>query len=345
LIVIVTESIRCLLMLVVAWLCAIGADISWIIALTLLAAAAGTFSMPALVSLAPELASDDDELGLSNAIRATLDSVAGVVGPALAGVLIVTGGLPLAFALNGVSFAVVVGALLVWRPSPGRQTSPVDERTTGHGQDDPFMWSALLRRIAGALVLDGAISFGSAAIGVLAVLIAVEWLKAGESFTGVLNAGAGIGGIAGGIAAGVVINRDTRAGLTLGVIAFTGAMLVMGSAAAPLLAVAAMATAVGALVLLDTLNMTKVQRLMSVGETGRAIGLLHSLAALWMMAGVLVPTACLALIGIQAAILVPAVVMLGLGAVSLVTSVGGPSEAVDPIGTAAAPTASAATAA
>ena len=85
----------------------------------------------------------------------------------------------------------------------------------------------------------------------------------------------------------------------------------------PLFAVAAMGVAVGALILLDTLNMTTIQRLTSDGGTGRAIGLLHTGAAIWMMAGVLVPTLCMTTLGVQAAILVPAIVMLGLGAVSL----------------------------
>ena len=317
-ILIATELLRCVAMLAIAWLCLAGAEVWTIIATTLLAAAAGTFSLPALGSLVPTLSTDDDELGRANAIRSTLDSLAGVAAPALAGVLIVGGGLPLAFALNGVSFAVVAGTLLVSGPGPRRDqdgepptVEPVRPSADHPGKD-------LVREIAGQLILDGAISFASAALGMLTVLIAADWLQAGASFTGALNMGAGLGGIAGGLAAGAVINGHGRRGVLVGVIGFAGALTLLGSVPIPGAAVGAMVVAFGALVLLDTLNMTAVQRRTADGTTGRAIGLLHTLAALWMMAGVVLPTVVRATLGMQAAILVPAVVMLGLGSLAVV---------------------------
>jgi MFS family permease len=126
-ILVLTETVRCVAMLLIAGLCLVGADVGVVIALTMLAAAAGTISMPALASLTPELAADDAELGRANAIRATLDSLACVVGPAVAGVLILVGGLPFAFALNGLSFATVAIALIAWRsPARSRTDLPVD---------------------------------------------------------------------------------------------------------------------------------------------------------------------------------------------------------------------------
>ena len=103
-------------MFLIALLCMAGADVGPMIALTIVAAAAGTFSFPAQASLTPELATDDAELGRANAVFATLDSVGCVVGPGLAGILIATGGLPIAFALNGLSFGAVAIALIIWRP-------------------------------------------------------------------------------------------------------------------------------------------------------------------------------------------------------------------------------------
>jgi MFS family permease len=77
-----TELVRCIAMLAIAALCATNADIVAILGLTVIAAAAGTFSMPAIGGLVPELAGDDLELGRANAIRSTLDSLAGIVAPA-----------------------------------------------------------------------------------------------------------------------------------------------------------------------------------------------------------------------------------------------------------------------
>jgi MFS transporter, DHA3 family, macrolide efflux protein len=305
-------------MLVMAWLCAAGADIWWMVSLTMVAAAAGTFSMPAFGRLVPDMADDDDQLGHANAVRATLDSLAGVTGPALAGLLIVIGGLPVAFALNGLSFASVAFALLMCRPPGGSATTVVDA-SIGLNVAGPIGWTALARRIAGPLALDAAISFSSAAIGVLGVLIAVDWLGADASFTGALNVGAGLGGVIGGVAAGLFINRGGLRGVIVGVVAFVGAMLVLGSVPVPVLAIGAMGVSVGGLVLLDAINGTAIQRVTADGGTGRAFGLLHTVASVWMMAGIIIPTVFINTMGVQAAIIAPALVMLGLGAFSVAT--------------------------
>ena len=315
-----SETVRCVAMVLIAYLCAIRADVSLVIGLSVVAAAAGTFSLPALGSLIPAMANDDVELGQANALRATLDSLAGVVGPACAGLLVVTGGLPLAFALNGLSFAAIPVALLVWGASDRHGSLPIQKAQSSPQSKRQEQWGSLIRRLAGPLALDGAISFASGALSVLPVVVAVGWLGAGASFTGVLNASAGVGGLVGGLAVGLVINRDTRMGLIAGVVAFAASVAVLGLAAVPALAAGAMGVAFAALILLDTLNMTSIQRLTSDGGTGRAIGVLHTLAALWMMAGVLVPTVCLATVGIQAAILAPALVMVTLGALSVLMS-------------------------
>ena len=315
-----SETVRCVAMVLIAYLCAIRADVSLVIGLSVVAAAAGTFSLPALGSLIPAMANDDVELGQANALRATLDSLAGVVGPACAGLLVVTGGLPLAFALNGLSFAAIPVALLVWGASDRHGSLPIQKAQSSPQSKRQEQWGSLIRRLAGPLALDGAISFASGALSVLPVVVAVGWLGAGASFTGVLNASAGVGGLVGGLAVGLVINRDTRMGLIAGVVAFAASVAVLGLAAVPALAAGAMGVAFAALILLDTLNMTSIQRLTSDGGTGRAIGVLHTLAALWMMAGVLVPTVCLATVGIQAAILAPALVMVMLGALSVLMS-------------------------
>jgi MFS family permease len=316
LILILTETIRCLAMLLIAGLCVLDADVPWVLLLIMIAAGAGTFSMPALATLVPEFADNDAQMGEANAIRATLDSLAGVAGPALAGGLVILGGLPVAFALNGASFAVVTAALVIWRPTIGRRTR-LGVAVASDGEP-AIPWATLVRRIAGPLALDGAISFASAATAVLAVLIAVDWLRVGPSFTGALNAGAGAGGIVGGLIAGAAVNANPRLGVITGVACFSVAFVVLGFVPVPAFAVFAMALALGALILLDTLNMTALQRITVDGGTGRATGIIHTCAAVWMMAGALVPTVCMALLGIQAAIIGPAAVMLALGGLSVV---------------------------
>src|SRR5215218_3142213 len=60
-------------------------------------------------------------IGLSSAIF----QLARVLGPALAGVLIVAGGTSICFALNAVSFTFVIGALLMMRPEELHRSKPL----------------------------------------------------------------------------------------------------------------------------------------------------------------------------------------------------------------------------
>jgi hypothetical protein len=94
--------------------------------------------------------------------------------------------------------------------------------------------------------------------------------------------------------------------------------LALGLAAHPAVAMGAMTVAVGSLVFLDTQNTTTVQRLTANGGTGRAFGLIHTLAAGWWMAGSLIPTIVAASCGPAAAIAVTAGVVSALGVAGFV---------------------------
>ena len=103
-----SETIRCLAMAIVAGLSFVAGDIWLILVVATAAAAAGTFYLPASMVLMPRLARDDEEFGRANSAFAGLDGIANILGPAIAGILVVAGGLPLAFVLNGLTFAVMV---------------------------------------------------------------------------------------------------------------------------------------------------------------------------------------------------------------------------------------------
>jgi MFS-type transporter involved in bile tolerance (Atg22 family) len=70
-------------------------------------------------------------------------------------------------------------------------------------------------------------------------------------------------------------------------------------------------------VLLDTLNATRLQTAIPAGGVGRAFGLLNTLAAVWAMAGSIVPALVAATYGAPAAVVVAAVVVLVLGGSAL----------------------------
>lgn len=75
------------------------------------------FAKPAQQSLVPALV-DDADLETAVSLTAVTFTLARALGPAVAGVLLVTVGAEAAFAINAVSFLALIAALLVIRPSP-----------------------------------------------------------------------------------------------------------------------------------------------------------------------------------------------------------------------------------
>ena len=116
----VTDLARGVLMLVLAAAVFVDAPTAVIVAVSILAACFATFFGPAIAALLPMLI-DESDLGPANSAWATLDNVAFIVGPALAGILLTVGGLEIAFLLNAASFALV--AVVLWR-LPLRSAAP-----------------------------------------------------------------------------------------------------------------------------------------------------------------------------------------------------------------------------
>ena len=101
-----------------------------------------------------------------------------------------------------------------------------------------------------------------------------------------------------------------------------------------LLAVAGVAILAGAIVELDTINMTALQRTTASIRLGSTLGLLHTLAAAWIMAGAIVAGALVNLLGVGAAMVICASIVVVLGAAFGLASLLHP-----PMAVASAPTA------
>jgi MFS family permease len=146
-------------------------------------------------------------------------------------------------------------------------------------------WRAMVGLIRGPIVLDAASSLSGGAIAVVTVMIAVDVLHAGEAATGYLNAAIGVGGIFASLVAGILTLRrltwpllvaSILGAITMGLLAFSGSLWV----AALLLAMWS-----GALLIIDVINTTLVQRLASDATRGRAMGVLQSVGTLFFAAG------------------------------------------------------------
>ena len=328
LILLVTDVSRGALQVVLAILVLTDAPVLSIVAVAILASCIATFFGPAIGAYLPSLVDDEADLGPANSVWATLDNLAFFIGPAISGVLIAVGGLATAFLLNAASFAFVA-IMLATLPSRRTLIEAAEDKARTEGAEEVQAavaggWGSIVRRLPGLVVLDTATSFAGGALGVLTVVIAVDSLGAGEAATGYLNAATGIGGIAAGIAAGWVVLRRLDIGIVAGSLIGAVGLLVLGTTHDLAPALLAIGVAVGALLLLDVIMATVLQRLVPDEERGRAMGMIQIPGGIASIAGAFMAPLLADRYGVATALGVIAIVstVLGLAAVVVLRPTG-----------------------
>lgn len=323
LVLLVTDVARGALMLALAWLVATDAPVAWVVALSIVAASFSAFFSPTIGAYLPSIVRDESELGPANSAWSTLDNLAFIIGPGVAGLLIATTGLETAFLLNAASFAIVA-AVLWGLPSirPVASGSPgVAESEPSSGEGDgagaPQSLGAVLRPLAGLTLADVTVAFAFGGLGILTVVLAVEQLGAGEEGTGYLNAGIGVGAVLGAVASGVLVVRsDLRANLLVGTLVFGAGLAVLGLVPSLAVAFLAMAVASAGSLVAEVVSTTIFQRLVPDAARGRAFGAAATLTTLAYGAGALVLPVLAGRFGI-------APVLIATAAVVVVGAVGG----------------------
>jgi MFS family permease len=320
---IVTDIARGITMLGLAALVIFEAPLVPIVALTILAACFSTFFGPAIGALLPSLTRDESGLGPANSAWATLDNLAFVVGPALAGLLIAAGGLPLAFLINAASFGVV--AVVLWQlPSDSRASRMAKAMAEGSDAEPappkkPFFEEvrSRLRPLSGMTLINAVDSFVFGGLGVLTVVIAVDVLGQGDAATGYLNAAVGVGGMLGAIASGVlVLGRRLGPPLLAGGIVLGIGLIVLGPSGSLLPALIAMTVAAAGSLLVDVVSTTLFQRTVPDEIRGRTLGMLNTVSVTAYAAGSL-------LLPVGAALFTVVPVLIAAGVLMVVSTVVG----------------------
>jgi len=325
----VTDVARGLIMLALAAAVSLGSPTLLIIVLSILAACFSTFFGPAIGALLPSLV-DERDLGTANSAWATLDNVAFIIGPAVAGILLASGGLSIAFLINAASFAVV--AVVLWYlPAPGRAAkkktdAAADEEAADEG------WRAIMRPLAGPLVLDSATSFVIGGVNVLTVVIAVDVLGAGESGTGFLQAATGVGGVVAGIAGGALLARRLSVPLVLGGMVGGIGLAWLALSGGLVMAMIAIGFAVAGLLLLDVVNTTMIQRIVPDELRGRAMGVLQTSSAIVYSLGSLLMPILASVFGVPFVLVAAGVIVVaGVGGALLLLRARPEQPAIDPV--------------
>ena len=301
LVLLVTDLVRGAIMLVMAWLVSSDGSIAAIVALAIVATCFSSFFSPTIGAYLPSLVRDERELGPANSAWATLDNLAYVIGPAVAGILIATADLVPAFLLNAASFAVV--AIVLWGLPPSnpraeraaheaaRAQAATAEAGTAEAALDvatppaPIVRS-ILRPVAGLAVLDTVAGFVFGGLGVLTVIIANVQLQGGDEATGYLNAAMGVGGMIGAVGSGaLVLRRDLGPVLVLGTVVVGAGLAALGASEALAVAFVAMTVTTAGSLVAEVVSVTVFQRVVPDAIRGRAFGAMTTISTLAMAAG------------------------------------------------------------
>jgi MFS family permease len=213
---IVADAGRALCM--VALFTAITYGVVWLaFPLVFVATCLGSLFRPALAATVPELAGGSDKLPQANALVSQIDSMALVLGPALAGMLILADHARAAFVINAMTYAVSAATLALLRLAPrvpeadAENKRWLDEVLVGAR----FLFgtrSGALRSVT--LSTAGMTAFNGASWTLIAALATTTW-HFGAQGSGFLIALYGAGGLIGGFMAHAV-TRALRPSIVFG---------------------------------------------------------------------------------------------------------------------------------
>lgn len=202
----VTQTVMAIFAGLLAYLTWRGLHVVWpVYAISAAGAAAGAFDLPARQALVPNLVPIED---LPNALtlNTIMFQIAAVTGPALAGIVIGQLGIEWAYALNAISFLVVIAALLMMRGVSGVRGAGNGQKTerpefTMHAALEGLRFVFSNPLIRSTMLLDFFATFFSSATALLPIY-AQDILKVGAKGYGWLYAAPAAGAF---VASGVMV--------------------------------------------------------------------------------------------------------------------------------------------
>lgn len=288
------STTRCLSSLAIAIIVAAGGQPTGVYALAIVSTAAAILYRPVNSALLPLLCHTPAELASANVVRGLLDSIATLVGPAIAAALLIGDSTSAGFfavaALAALS-ALVTMSLRVEEPE--QQAARVSvlrglvvgaRVSLGSGQ-----MRVMLTLLAAQVASRGALS-------VFSVLVAVNLLDLGEAGAGTLTSAVGAGAIVGSLFASVFVGtRRLAVWFGAGVALWGAPMIVLALLPHTATALSMMALLGVGNALVDVGLFTLVARLVPERTLGRVFGLLEcvgglavgggSVLAAWLAAG------------------------------------------------------------
>ena len=283
---------------------ALSGPVFIVYALAIVSTIAATMFRPAHSALLPTLCRTGHELASANVVRGLLDSIATLVGPLLAAVLLAYTDVSVVFAVAAAaSFWAAILLLRVRYDAPPRPAAPQRPDLLKEAVEGirAVMRSRDLQLILG---LAAAQALTRGALTVFSVVVAIELLGTGDPGAGALMAAVGVGAVAGSLGASFLVGTG-RLGVWFAVgVALWGLPLALigvyphEAAALFFLAFVGVGNA-----LVDVAGFTLIGRLAPDVVLARVFGVLESLVAVSIGVGAVLAAALIAWFGIPAALI------------------------------------------
>lgn len=166
-----------------------------VVVLSIVQGVVNAFDLPARQAFAVQLVEGRTDLGNAIALSASVVNAARLLGPPLAGALIVSVGEGWCFFLDGVSYLFVIAALLAIRlPRPDREPAPHGRTLQEFRNGLAYVFGS--RPIRSVLLLLGLTSLVGAPYSILMPVFAATVFHGGPYTLGLLMAGSGCGALA-----------------------------------------------------------------------------------------------------------------------------------------------------
>jgi MFS family permease len=244
---------------------------SWLIGLSLVQGVVNGIDMPVRQSLVVSFVQKREHVGNSIALNSAVFNLARLIGPAVAGFIIVYVGAAGCYLVDGISYFAVIISLLCMRvdaPPPRDRRHPLTEMKEGFN----YAWG--YHPIRAILVTSGLISFVGFSYAILMPLFAKDVFGGDARTLGYLMAATGVGAV---IAGGYLSIRKSIQGLGT-VIALGGMIMGLGLIAfgcskwLPLSLLFLMVAGFGAVLMMAGSN-TVLQAIVEEDKRGRVMAL------------------------------------------------------------------------
>lgn len=280
---------------------AAGAALALVLAIAAAVTVLQTGHRPAQAALLPRLARTPRELAAANAVWSALDSAGFLVGALLGGALIAAAGTAAVFTVTAALLLAAAAVLArIERDAVPEHRAELSGWGEIAGGLRAVRGDPALALVAGVVAVTTLVE---GAVDVLVVVAALSLLDLGDAGVGWLNGAWGAGGLAGGLAALMLLHRGRlSAGLAGGAAAAGIALALLAAAPSVAAGVALFAVFGAGYALVEIAGLTLAQRLASDEQLARAFGLMESAYWITTAAGAILAPLLIAGLGVRGAL-------------------------------------------